>query len=204
MLPREPRPVATDAMPVDTAARHALRDLVAERSLIVGREVTLVSGATSRFYFDMKQTTFDPRGAGLVADLVLEALGEPRPRFVAGLEMGALPVVMAAVMRSGQVGPPMEGFCVRKAAKDHGTRRRIERDLPAGCRVAVVEDVTTTGGSAMQAVGAIRDAGGTVDHVVTVVDRLQGARAAFAAEGLRFTALLDAEDFDLGGAAPAG
>ena len=182
------------------AARRALRDLVAERSLIVGREMTLASGATSRFYFDMKPTTFHPRGARLIGDLALAALGGAPPPFVAGLEMGALPVVMAVVMRSGETARPVEGFCVRKETKDHGTRRRIERDLPPGARVAVVEDVTTTGGSALQAVRAIRAAGGAVDRVVTVVDRLQGAREALAREGLELTALLDAGDFDLSGA----
>lgn len=187
------------AMPTETAAdrRRALRDLVAEKSLITGRDMTLVSGAASRFYFDMKQTTFDPRGLGLVADLLLDALGDPPPRFVAGLETGAIPVVAAAVLRGGQTGRPVEGFFVRKAAKGHGTRRRIERDLPPGGRVVVVEDVTTTGGSAMQAVEAIRAAGGTVDRVVTVVDRLQGAGENMARAGLRLVALLDASDFDL-------
>ena len=187
-------------MPAATAEtrRRELRDLVAAKSLIVGREMALASGATSRFYFDMKQTTFHPRGAALVADLVLDALGEPPPRFVAGLEMGAVPVVAAAVLRSGQRDRPLEGFCVRKAAKEHGTQRRIERDLPAGARVAVVEDVTTTGGSAMQAVDAIRSAGGVVERVISVVDRLQGARSAFAREGLELVAVLDADDFDLG------
>ena len=189
-------------MPAETAAdrRRALRDLVAAKSLILGRETKLVSGATSRFYFDMKQTTFHPEGAALIADLTLDALGTPPPRFVAGLEMGAVPVVAAAVLRSGQRGSPLEGFCIRKAAKDHGTQRLVERDIPAGARVAVVEDVTTTGGSAMQAVRAVRAAGGRVERVITVVDRLQGARQALAREDLELIAILDAGDFDLGDA----
>ena len=191
-----------DAMPAETAddRRRALRDLVAAKSLILGRETKLVSGATSRFYFDMKQTTFHPEGAALIADLTLDALGTPPPRFVAGLEMGAVPVVAAAVLRSGQRGSPLEGFCVRKAAKDHGTQRLVERDISAGARVAVVEDVTTTGGSAMQAVRAVRSAGGRVERVITVVDRLQGARQALAREDLKLIAILDAGDFDLGDA----
>ena len=186
-------------MPADDR-RRALRDLVAAKSLILGRETKLVSGATSRFYFDMKQTTFHPEGAALIADLTLDALGTPPPRFVAGLEMGAVPVVAAAVLRSGQRGSPLEGFCVRKAAKDHGTQRLVERDIPAGARVAVVEDVTTTGGSAMQAVRAVRSSGGRVERVITVVDRLQGARQALAREDLELIAILDAGDFDLGDA----
>lgn len=178
--------------------RRALRDLVAEKSLIVGSGIVLASGASSRFYFDMKQTTLHPLGAGLVADLVIDALGDPPPRFVAGLELGAVPIAAVVAMRSSQIGRPIEAFCVRKAAKGHGTRRRVEKDVPAGASVAVVEDVTTTGGSALQAARAIRAAGGAVEHVVTVVDRLQGARGALAREGLRLTALLDAGDFDLG------
>ncbi len=188
------------AVTATAESRLALRDLIARKSLVTGREMTLVSGASSRFYFDMKQTTFDPQGARLIADLVLDALDEPWPSFLSGLEMGALPVVTAAVMRSGQIGRPITGFGVRKAAKDYGTRRRVERELPRHCLVAVVEDVTTTGGSAMQAVQAIRDAGGTVKQVITLVDRLQGAGHALAQEGLRLTALFDANDFDLGGA----
>jgi orotate phosphoribosyltransferase len=178
-------------------ARKRLAAIVRARSLITGREMTLTSGATSGFYFDMKPTTFDPEGATLIGDLILDALGARAPDYVAGLEMGALPVVMAVVMRSHARGTPVGGFCVRKEAKGHGTRRLIERALEPGARVVVVEDVTTTGGSALKAARAIRDAGGMVDRVVTVVDRIEGAEAALTADGLALTALLTARDFDI-------
>lgn len=192
-------------MPAETpfdpaAARRALRDVVAQKSLITGRGMKLASGGTSGFYFDMKQTAFDPAAAGTIGRLMLEALAEPWPDYIAGVELGAVPIVAAAVVRSADIGRPIAGFAVRKAAKDYGTMRRVERDLAPGSRVALFEDVTTTGGSALRAVEAIREAGGAVTQVVTVVDRLQGARETFARAGMTFGALLDARDF---GFAPA-
>ena len=183
------------------AARRALRDVAAEKSLITGRGMKLASGGTSGFYFDMKQTTFDPAAAGIIGRLMLEALEEPWPDHIAGVELGAVPVVAAAVVRSADIGRPIAGFAVRKAAKGHGTMRRVERDLAPGSRVALFEDVTTTGGSALRAAEAIREAGGAVTQVIAVVDRLQGAREAFARAGIAFGALLDARDFGL---APEG
>ena len=177
---------------------HAwLAEIVRARSLITGRDMTLTSGATSRFYFDMKPTTFDAEGATLIGDLILERLEGRTLDCVAGPEMGALPVVMAVVLRSHERGRPITGFCVRKQAKGHGTRQLIERDLARGCRVVVVDDVTTTAGSVLKAVRAVREANGVVDTVVTVVDRLEGARENLAAEGLELLALLEASDFDL-------
>ncbi|HEX9646291.1 MAG TPA: orotate phosphoribosyltransferase [Alphaproteobacteria bacterium] len=178
-------------------ARARLADIVRARSLITGRAVTLTSGATSGFYFDMKQTTFDAEGATLIGDLILGALAGTEVDYVAGLEMGALPVVMAVVMQSQARGRPVAGFCVRKEAKGHGTKRLIERDFAAGAKVVVVDDVTTTGGSVLKAAAAVRAAGGVVDTVVTVVDRLEGAAANLAAEGLTLIPLLTARDFDL-------
>lgn len=179
--------------------RQRLIEIVRSRSLITGKEMTLTSGATSRHYFDMKPTTFDAEGATLIGELLLDAIAGREVDYVAGLEMGALPVVMAAVLRGRARALSLGGFCVRKQAKGHGTRRLVERDLEPGCKVVVVEDVTTTGGSALRAARAVREAGGEVALAITVVDRLEGASAALAAEGLELIALLEATDFDLAG-----
>ncbi len=177
--------------------RERLRAIVTARSLSVGEEVRLASGAASRFYFNMKETMFDPEGASLIADLVLDALAGDAPDYVGGLEMGAVPIVACVSQRSFQIGRPVPGFFVRKEVKDHGTKRRIEGRLEAGRRAVILEDVTTTGGSALQAVEAARGAGVSVEKIVTIVDRLEGAAARLATHDLTLVALLTARDFEI-------
>lgn len=184
-------------------ARLRLRHLIARRSLLRGSAIRLASGATTSFYFDMKRTVFEPEAANLVGALLLEAIGATPCDYVGGLEMGAVPVVSCVVLRSYELRPhaPIQGFFVRKQAKEHGTRRLIE-GLPEdselrGRRVVVLEDVTTTGGSALKAVEAARAEGALVELVVTIVDRLEGAEASLAAHGLRLVPILTARDFAL-------
>ncbi len=179
--------------------RERLIEIVAARSLICGREMRLVSGATSRHYFDMKPTIFDPEALNLIADLMLEAIGDAPVDLVGGLEMGAVPIA-AAVCQKSFPDRPLRGFFVRKQPKDHGTRRLVEglgdRDL-AGLRAVIVEDVTTTGGSSMKAVQALRAEGAVVETMLTIVDREEGAEANVAKEGLRLLPLLTVSDFPL-------
>ena len=182
----------------DTAKRDALRDLVRTVSLITGSDIELTSGRRSSHYFNMKETTFDPDGAKLIGDLIMNELEYDFPDFIAGLEMGALPVVMAAVMRNRDTENLIQGFCVRKDTKGHGTKRQIEKELTNGCTVVVVDDVTTTGGSVLMAADVIRAEGGKVDTAITVVDRQEGAREKLKAAGIKLIALLEASEFDLG------
>ena len=185
--------------------RQRLIEIVRARSLSRGTRVRLTSGADSSFCFDMKPTVFDPEGAALVADLVLEQLRREETEVVGGLEMGAVPIVACVVQLSFLIpeSPRVQGFFVRKAAKEHGTRKLIEGVAEgtalAGRRAIIVDDVTTTGNSVLTAVAAAREAGLEVGTVVTIVDRLEGAEANFSRHGLELRALTTARDYAIGG-----
>lgn len=156
--------------PADT--RRALRDLLAARSARRG-EVTLSTGAKSNFYFDCKKVTLSADGAWLVGTAFLDALDQlpERPAAVGGLADGANPIVSAMIALSHVRKRPVQGFYVRKAAKQHGTKRRIENAPEPGTRVVIVDDVVTSGGSLLQAVQAARDAGCEVVGALALVDR---------------------------------
>lgn len=171
--------------------RSELLALIREKSY-EQRQVTLASGRISDFYVDGKQTSLHPRGAYLVGRLFLELLG----RFgevdaVGGPTLGADPIATSIALVSGLEGRPLPAFIVRKEPKGHGTRRWVEgkKNLPEGCRVVVVEDVVTTGGSGLSAVDKVEEEGYKVAGLMALVDREEGAREAIEARGLRFESL---------------
>jgi len=180
-------------------ARRRLIEIVKRRSFSSGSDITLVSGRSSSFYFDMKPTMLDPEGAHLIATLILDALAGAEVNLVGGLEMGAVPLATAVAAASHARGRPLPAVFVRKQAKEHGARRLVEGLAPgetlAGKRVAVLEDVTTTGGSATKAIEALKAEGAVIDRVISVVDRLEGAADNFKAAGIPFVAILTAADF---------
>lgn len=162
--------------------RSRLRALLVERSVRLG-DFTLASGARSNYYVDARRTTMSAEGQfllGKVAWGVLQA-HLPGVTHVGGLTMGADPVSYAIAHRSWLEGQPLDAFSVRKQAKEHGMGQRIEGGLPDWARCVVVEDSMTTGGSALQAIEAVRAHGASVAAVLTVVDREEGAKAALAA-----------------------
>jgi orotate phosphoribosyltransferase len=179
-------------LPDIAAARARLRDIIHERSFGYG-EVKLASGRTSHFYFNLKPTMLDAEGAALLAQLTLDALAGERIDAIGGLEMGAVPKL------SYMSGAPIQAFFVRKKPKEHGAKLSIEGLMPGetltGKRVVIVEDVTTTGGSAMKAVETMREAGVEIAFVLSLVDREEGATEAFAAQGLEFRAIYRASEF---------
>jgi orotate phosphoribosyltransferase len=189
---------ALHPLPDMAAARARLRDVIHQRSFGYG-EVTLASGRISNFYFNLKPSMLDAEGAALLAQLTFDALAGERIDYIGGLEMGAVPIAGAVAQLSHMLGAPVQAFFVRKQPKDHGARLAIEGLMPgetlAGRRVVIVEDVTTTGGSAMKAVESVRAAGAEIAFVLTIVDREEGATEAFAAEGLDFRALFRASEF---------
>jgi orotate phosphoribosyltransferase len=182
-----------------TAARARLIEIVKERSFSTGTETKLVSGRSTNFYFNMKPTMLDPEGGHLIATLILDALQGSDVELVGGLEMGAVPLAVAVAVSSQIRGWPLRAFFVRKQAKEHGARKLVEGLAPgetlAGKRIVVLEDVTTTGGSAMKAIEALRAEGAVVERVISVVDRLEGAADTFKAAGMPFSAILTASDF---------
>jgi orotate phosphoribosyltransferase len=174
--------------------RERLADLIKERSFRRGN-FTLASGKQSSYYFDSKPTMLHPEGAALLAELIVQELGDIEADCVGGLEMGAVPLIAPVAMKSREAGRPLLGFFVRKAPKDHGTRQRIEGLDVAGKTAIILEDVTTTGGSALQAVEEVRKAGGEVALVLSILDRGEGASELYAAAGVPFKSLFRAEEF---------
>jgi len=169
--------------------------LLAERSAKRG-QFTLASGKQSTLYIDARLTTMSPDGLALIGPLGLGALRGAAWNVdsIGGLTLGADPVSYAVSYASALADTPVRCFTVRKEAKAHGTGRLIEGSFRAGDRVAVVEDVITTGGSAQRAANAVRQAGGTVVGVLALVDREEGGREALEAEGLSVVALTRASD----------
>src|SRR4051812_29273753 len=184
-----------------SASRARLAEIIRKRSFGRG-EITLASGRKSDFYINLKPTMLDAEGAALLAELTFEALRDDKVDYIGGLEMGAVPIAGAIAQLSWLKGHPIAAFFVRKKPKEHGARLAVEGlakgETLAGKRIVIVEDVTTTGGSAIKAVDAVRDAGGEIVLVFTMVDREEGASENFAAAGLTFRSLYKASEF-LGG-----
>lgn len=181
-----------------SAKRGRLLALIREKSLKRAKEgaFRLASGRASPFYFDMKPVLLDPEGANLIADSILRLLAREEFDFIGGLAMGAIPIVGAVCTRS-LASRPVSGFFVRPSQKERGTEGLVEGNIAPDARVVLVEDVTTTGGSALKAAEAVWSMGCTVVKAVTIVDRLEGAKENLKAKGIELVALYTREDFGL-------
>src|SRR5262249_10912530 len=181
-----------------SASRARLAEIIRKRSFGRG-EITLASGRKSSFYFNLKPTMCDPEGAALLAELTYEALKDDGLDYIGGLERGAVPRAGAIAQLSWIKGHPIAAFFVRKKPKEHGARLAVEGlakdESLNGKRIVIVEDVTTTGGSAMKAVDSVREAGANVVLVLTMVDREEGATDTFGEAGLTFRSLYKASEF---------
>jgi orotate phosphoribosyltransferase len=177
--------------------REELRQIIRQLSY-EEREVTLASGRKSNFYFDGKQTTLHPRGSVLIGRAFYDQLKHfPGPvEGVGGLTLGADPIATAVAMTSSLAGSPVPAFIIRKEPKGHGTGQWLEgrKNLPPGARVVIVEDVLTTGGSALKAVERAREEGLQVIGIISLVDREEGGREAVEALGLPLRAIFTKSD----------
>jgi orotate phosphoribosyltransferase len=179
--------------------RERLFELIRRLSFRQGGEFRLASGRMSTIYFNLKPAMLDPEGARLIGAALAGIAADLGADRVGGLEIGAVPLVAATAAMSAVNGHPVRAIFVRKAAKEHGTQSLVEglaegESLQAK-HVVVVEDVTTTGGSALKAIDALRAAGAEVRHVVTIVDREEGASGTFAAAGITLHPLFRKSEF---------
>lgn len=178
---------------VDERQRTELARLVRKLTVVHG-EVTLSSGATADYYVDLRRATLHHAAAPLIGELLRQLTADWDYDAVGGLTLGADPVATAMLHADGA---PLDAFVVRKDAKTHGMQRRIEGPDMVGRHVLAVEDTSTTGGSVLTAVEALREEGALIAGVATVVDRDTGAREAIEDSGVPYRSLLDLNDLGL-------
>ena len=178
--------------------RDALLELIRTESLQRG-EFTLASGKKASYYLDCRNITLHPKGANVIAEGMLEVMRSTGtlPEAVGGMAIGADPITASIITLAGQQDLPLKGFMVRKEPKDHGTGKQVEGPVKAGQRVVIVEDVITSGGSALKAVDAAREYGLVVERVIAIIDRLAGGEEAFKAKGLELHTQTTIRDFGI-------
>jgi orotate phosphoribosyltransferase len=176
--------------------RSRLLELFKSRAVSFGK-FKLASGKESTFYINSKQVLFHSEAAWLLGELIWQETRDLDIQAVGGLEVGAIPMATATVLRYHENGRTLEGFFVRKQAKEHGSQALIEGGLKPGHRVAILDDVLTTGESALKAVQAVEQFGAKVLRVVCIVDRLQGAKEKLA--GYDFCPLFTIRDLGIEG-----
>ena len=178
------------------SARDRLLEIIKDKAVVHGR-VTLSSGREADYYVDLRRVTLDGEASPLVGVVVRDLLADLDYEAVGGLTLGADPVATAVLHASAAAGERKDAFVVRKAGKAHGLQQRIEGPSVDGRRVVVVEDTSTSGASALEAVAAVREAGGEVVAVASIADRATGAGERFTAEGLEYRFVFGLEDLGL-------
>lgn len=183
-------------------APSELIDLL-EREALQRGQFTLASGKQASYYLDCRRITLHPQGAPLIGNCMLNVIQSTAsetgvmPQAVGGMAIGADPITASVVTTAGLQDIPLYGFMVRKEPKGHGTGRQVEGPVEPGQKVVIVEDVITSGGSALQAVEAARTFGLEVLYVLAIIDRLAGGQEAFARQGLELKTLTTIRDFGI-------
>jgi orotate phosphoribosyltransferase len=186
---------ATREAPTAADDRAALLAQIRDKAVVHGR-VVLSSGREADYYVDLRRITLDSEAAPLVGRVMLDVTADLDFDAVGGLTLGADPVAAAMLHAAAATGRRLDAFVVRKEGKAHGLQRRIEGPDVAGRRVLAVEDTSTTGGSVLTAVAALREAGADVVGVAVIVER--GAADTVRGEGLPYIAAYDLADLGLG------
>src|SRR5579872_3546438 len=178
---------------MNSTERTELLHLLARESYFE-RELKLTSGRASSYYLDCKRTLYLPLGAYLAGEAIFDLARTAGVAQLGGMAAGALPVTDAAIAAAYRHGVDLRGFFVRKETKAHGLQQLIEGAFRKGVKTAVVDDTITTGGSTLQALASLREAGGDVTHAFALVDRQEGAGEAFAKAGLQYRWIFTAEE----------
>ena len=178
------------------ADRDVLIDQVNRKAVVRGK-VTLASGREADYYVDMRRVTLDAEAAPALGRVMLDLTADLEYDAVGGLTLGADPIAVAMMHQAAASGRTLDAFVIRKSQKVHGLQKLIEGPEVEGRRVLAVEDTSTTGGSVLEAVKALREAGAEVVAVAVVVDRDTGARQAVEAEGLEYRYAVGISDLDV-------
>lgn len=163
--------------------RRKIVDLLLSSGSVRFGQFTLTSGQTSKVYIDVKRAWTDPGRLSILAEALSRRVGDATR--LAGMELGAVPLVVATALRTGR-----PYVVIRKAARDHGTRQRFEGEIPVGASLLLIEDASSTGGSALESVRIIREAGGVITRALVVVDRDMGAIERLRSEGVTLEPLV--------------
>jgi orotate phosphoribosyltransferase len=176
--------------------RERLKDLVIEKAFRYSETPSfkLVSGKMSNYYFNCKAVTLHPEGMYLTGNILFDLIKDAGINGIGGLTLGADPIACAVAYTSYAKGTPVEAFVVRKTPKSHGTMQWIEGNIVQGDRVAIVDDVITTGKSTIEAVGRAQEAGLQIVKVISLIDRQEGGREAIEALGFPFAAIVTREE----------
>jgi orotate phosphoribosyltransferase len=175
-----------------------LREIILQKSLQTG-DFILSSGRTSKFLFQLRQTTMLPEGAALIGEVIVEYMQKHGLHCVGGMELGAVPIVSSAAVSSHRMGYPVDSFFVRKKAKEHGARELIDGHVSDGAEVFLVDDVATSGKSMFGAVAGVHKEYPScyVKRALVVVDRQEGATESLAQQGIRLVSIFHKSDFPI-------
>ena len=171
-----------------------LREILLQKSVVRGREFRLASGKTSDFYVDARVTTLDAEGAALCGRIFLDMLSAFEVDAVGGYSIGADPIVAAIAVISHLEKKPLPAFIIRKEEKSHGTRKMIEGNFRSGMRVALFDDVITSGGSIIKGARQVEAEGGKVEVIMAVLDREEGGRETIGGHGYKFLSIFTKKD----------
>lgn len=182
----------------DDARWVRLRDIIQKYSVKTG-SFKLSSGRTSSFLFQLRQTTLHPEGAALIADIIVDYMKQHDLRYIGGLVQGAVPIVSSVTAVSFNRNAPVYAFFVRKEAKEHGAKERIDGHIASGAEVLLVDDVATTGGSLLKTLEGLEEEGHkcVVRKALVIIDREEGATENLAEKGIQLASIFKKSDFDL-------